>query len=135
MAKDTDLVKRVKELEQELDALRGRIARRKPLAQLRDFRNYINIRDGIPAGYTILRDGDEGRHVNRVCAEFGLAHATAVKYYPAPVGFNVDHKGVLVEEEVANRVAAIVQELEAGRLKTLDLWRKKLTDFDHLLAA
>jgi uncharacterized small protein (DUF1192 family) len=116
IARLTDEVVRLKS---ELDGLRGRIGARQPLALLREDNGSINVNKvkTAPPGYVLLR----GPKVEAAIRRNKAANAPVVRYHKnVGPGKNQDTwdatvVGWLVEEEQAQRIAHLAQEIEAGR--------------------
>lgn len=113
------LTAEVVRLNAELDGLRGRISARQPLALLREDNGSININKmkTPPPGYVLLR----GPAVEAAIGRDNVASAPVVRYHKnAGSGTKQDAweatiVGWLVEEEQAQRIAHLAQDIEAGR--------------------
>jgi len=120
--KDTEIARLTAEavrLKTELEALRGRISARQPLALLREDNGSINVNKvkTPPAGYVVLR----GPGVEAAIRRNAVASAPVVRYHKhtgpgkGQDSWDATVVGWLVEEEQAHRIAHLAQEIEAGR--------------------
>jgi hypothetical protein len=106
-------------LKTELEAVRGRIGARQPLALLREDNGSINVNKvkTPPQGYVLLR----GPEVEAAIRASKVVSAPVVRYHKKvglskkPDAWDATVVGWLVEEEQAYRVAHLAQEIEAGR--------------------